>query len=140
MLRQQISNWKDYTTICASAPSEILAETALAIGDKLIERSQSIIRTNLAEANSFFENWDSVFQWNQPQAGSVAFVRIRNRSAQEFTEQLLAEQGVLLLPSSVFRFGDQHLRFGFGRSDFCQGLAQLEQYLERHYSGGHSAG
>ncbi len=139
-LRQRITIWKDYTTICASAPSEILAETALAIGDKLIERSQSIIRTNLAEANSFFQNWDSVFQWNQPQAGSIAFVRIRNRSAQEFTEQLLAEQGVLLLPSRVFRFGDQHLRFGFGRSNFCHGLAQLGQYLERHHTGGYRVG
>lgn len=134
-LREQISTWKDYTTICSSAPSELLGEIALSIEDKLIERSQSIIRTNLATANSFFQRWDSFFQWNQPQAGSVAFARIRNGSAKEFAEQLLAEQGVLLLPSSVFRFGDQHLRFGFGRVNFPEGLGRLGQYMERRYSG-----
>ncbi len=130
-LRKRIQGWKDYTTICSSAPSEVLAQVALSIGDRLIERSRSRVLSNLAMAASFFTRWPAVFQWNPPRAGSIAFPRVRDGSAEEFSQRVLADQGVLLLPGPVFRFGDHHLRFGLGRANFPEGLARLEQYLER---------
>ncbi|HET89812.1 MAG TPA: aminotransferase class I/II-fold pyridoxal phosphate-dependent enzyme [Chloroflexi bacterium] len=128
-LRDQILGWKDYTTICASAPSEALARIALQIGDRLMERSRHIIQDNLTLANSFFLRWRSVFRWSRPQAGPVAFVELRNRSARAFCERLLVEQGVLLLPGAGLSPDDQHVRFGFGRRSFEAGLAQLDHYL-----------
>ena len=81
-----------------------------------------------------FGRWQDVFRWNRPQAGSVALVGLHERSAQAFCADLVAEQGVLLLPSTGFGFGDGHVRFGFGRLSFPQALEQLDLYLSK---GGH---
>ena len=130
-LRDRILGWKDYTTICASAPSEALAQIALQVGDELAARSRRIIQSNLALAEPFFARWRTVFRWNRPQAGSVALVGLRDQSAREFSDRLVAEQGVLLLPSTGLGFGDGHVRFGFGRLDFSAGLKQLDRYLAK---------
>jgi aspartate/methionine/tyrosine aminotransferase len=130
-LRDRIAGWKDYTTICSSAPSEVLAQIALQVLDELAKRNRRIVLDNLALAEPFFSRWQTVFRWNRPQAGSVAFVGLRGRSAQEFSDRLAAEQGVLLLPSTGLGFGDGHVRFGLGRLSFPGGLEQLEQYLAR---------
>ena len=45
---------KDYTTICNSAPSEILALIGLRAADRLLERSMGIVRANLALLDEFF--------------------------------------------------------------------------------------
>lgn len=130
-LRDRISGWKDYTTICSSAPSEVLAQIALQVSDELAGCSRRIVLDNLALAEPFFSRWRAVFRWNRPQAGSVAFVGLRGRSAREFSDRLAAEQGVLLLPSTGLGFGDGHVRFGLGRLSFSDGLEQLDQYLAR---------
>jgi aspartate/methionine/tyrosine aminotransferase len=128
-LRDRILGWKDYTTICASAPSEALAEIALGIGGVLAERSRQIVLDNLAQAEPFFARQRSFLRWNRPLAGSVALVGMRSGSARAFAERLVREAGVLLLPSVGLGFGDGHLRFGFGRTSFVGALAELERYL-----------
>jgi aspartate/methionine/tyrosine aminotransferase len=130
-LRDQILGWKDYTTICASAPSEVLAQIALQVADKLAERNRGIVQGNLAVAEPFFSRWQTVFRWNRPRAGSVALVGLRGRSARDFNDKLVTEQGVLLLPSVGLGFGDGHVRFGFGRLNFADNLEQLDRYLTR---------
>jgi hypothetical protein len=35
----------------------------------------------------------------------------------------------MLLPSTVFEWGDSHVRFGFGRTSLKEALAALERYL-----------
>jgi aspartate/methionine/tyrosine aminotransferase len=130
-LRDRIQVWRDYTTICASAPSERLAQIALQAGDALIARNLRLVRENLALAEPFFERWSAVFRWNRPQAGSVALVGLRRGSAQGFCERLVAEQGVLLLPATGLGYGDGHIRFGFGRRSFPEALAQLASFLEQ---------
>lgn len=130
-LRDRILGWKDYTTICASAPSEALAQIALQVGDKLAARNRRIIQDNLNLAEPFFARWQTVFRWNRPQAGSVALAGLRGQSAREFSDRLAAEQGVLLLPSTGLGFGDGHVRFGLGRLSFPAGLEQLNRYLAR---------
>jgi aspartate/methionine/tyrosine aminotransferase len=128
-LTERILGWKDYTTICASAPSEALAQAALQAAEALTVRNLGIVLRNLELAESFFGRWPSVFRWNRPQAGPVALVGLRGRSARCFTSQLLAEQGVLLLPSTGLGFGDGHVRFGLGRAGFPTALEQLDRYL-----------
>ncbi len=128
-LRDRVLGWKDYTTICSSAPSEALAQIALGIGEKLATRNVQIIKDNLARAEPFFARWQGVFRWNRPQAGSVALVGLRSGSARAFCQQLRDVQRVMLLPSGGLGFGDGHVRFGFGRLSFPEALEQLEQYL-----------
>ncbi len=130
-LRDRILTWKDYTTICASAPSEFLAVVALQVGDQLAARNLQIVQGNLALAMPFFARWQAEFRWNRPQAGSVALVGLRSGSAEAFCARLVAEQGVLLLPSTGLGYGDGHVRFGFGRLSFPEALQQLDRYLSR---------
>ena len=134
LLRDRILGWKDYTTICASAPGEVLAQIALQVGEELAARNRKIIQDNLALAEPFFTRWRSVFRWNRPQAGSVAFVGLRGQSARDFCDRLVSEQGVLLLPGASLGFGDRHVRFGFGRLHFPDGLEQMAHYLARQHS------
>ena len=131
-LRDRISGWKDYTTICSSAPGEVLATIALQVGEKLTARNRAIVLDNLALAKSFFAHRQEVFRWNRPMAGSVALIGLREGSSSEFCHRLVTDAGVLLLPSTGLGFGDGHVRFGFGRLNFTEGLKQLDRYLARN--------
>ncbi len=71
-----IERWlafKDYTTICNSAPSEILGMIALQNKERILRRSIDIVRVNTAIAEKFFAGHKDRFAWFKPQAGSVAF-------------------------------------------------------------------
>src|SRR5206468_10888480 len=46
--------FKDYTTICSSAPSEILALIGLRARDAVLARSRAIVGSNLADLDRFF--------------------------------------------------------------------------------------
>lgn len=135
-VRQQLMNWKFYTTICPPAPSEFLAMAALQAHDKLIARNRQIIEDNLQIAEPFFERWSQLFAWKRPLAGSVALVGLHVPSATAYCHTLAKEAGVLLLPSSCFGYGDKHVRMGFGRRNFGEGLAHFEQTLHEapHFS------
>jgi aspartate/methionine/tyrosine aminotransferase len=128
-VRQQLINWKFYTTICPPAPSEFLAMAALKAHDKLIARNLKIISDNLQVAAPFFARWPEMFDWKRPLAGSVALVGLNVPSATDYCHALAKEAGVLLLPSSCLGYGDKHVRMGFGRLNFSEGLRQFEQTL-----------
>jgi aspartate/methionine/tyrosine aminotransferase len=128
-LRARVLRWKDYTTICASAPSEVLAETALQVAERLADRSRAIVSGNLRTADAFFARRPALFRWNRPLAGSVALVGLRRGSAGAFCDRLLREAGVLLLPGTCLGSDDRHVRFGLGRRRFAEALVQLDRWL-----------
>jgi aspartate/methionine/tyrosine aminotransferase len=134
-LRERIVGWKDYTTICASAPSERLARLALGAGERLAARSRGMVTDNLALAGPFFERWGHLFRWHPPRATSVALAGLRSGSATAFCRQLVEASGVLLLPGTGLGAGDEYVRFGFGRLSFPEALSQLEAYLARQAGG-----
>jgi hypothetical protein len=39
------------------------------------------------------------------------------------------QAGTLLVPSTLFDFGDSHIRWGLGRRPFQEGLSAIETYL-----------
>jgi aspartate/methionine/tyrosine aminotransferase len=134
-VRQQLINWKFYTTICPPAPSEFLAMAALQAHDKLIARNRQIIGDNLQIAEPFFARWPDLFDWKRPFAGSVALVGLNVPSATEYCHTLAKEAGILLLPSSCLGYGDQHIRMGFGRLNFKEGLVAFEKNLTSRQEG-----
>ena len=69
------------------------------------------------------------FAWRAPLAGPIAFVRFHPGEALAFCERLATSAGVMLLPSTVFEWGDSHVRFGFGRRSLPEALAALEKAL-----------
>lgn len=128
-LQQDLLNWKNYTTICAPAPSEFLALAAMSVHGELRRRNQEIVNANLQAADAFFERWSTLFTWRRPQAGPVALVGVNVPSAEAFCQQLIDEAGILLLPATHLDYDDQHVRFGFGRASAARNLERLDSYL-----------
>jgi aspartate/methionine/tyrosine aminotransferase len=87
------------------------------------------IQANLAYVRAFMDRWADVFAWHEPLAGPVAFARLLERSAATFCQAAVRQSGVLLVPSTLFDFGDSHIRWGLGRRHFQAGLSALETYL-----------
>ncbi|HEY2854108.1 MAG TPA: aminotransferase class I/II-fold pyridoxal phosphate-dependent enzyme [Gemmatimonadaceae bacterium] len=134
-LRLRVARLKDYTTICGSAPSEVLALIALRARDPVIQRSQAIIAGNLLLLKDFFRSYDERFEWVPPRGGSVAFPRLRSHepnAIDRFCAELVETEGVLLLPGSYFEHGNNHFRIGYGRLNMPQALDGLERFLMRH--------
>jgi aspartate/methionine/tyrosine aminotransferase len=128
----------DYTTICNSAPSEILGIIALRAADKIVGRNLEIIRRNVAHAQVFFNGRDDLFGWAPPQAGSIAFPRwLGSGSVEAFCRDVLKSERVLIVPGSLFDFEGNHFRVGLGRADFPQALARLGAYLLTRPSASH---
>jgi aspartate/methionine/tyrosine aminotransferase len=125
--------FKDYTTICSSAPAEILALIALRARDRVLERSRSIVAANLERLDRFFDDWPDRFTWVRPHAGSVGFPRLTvpGITIDDWSAALVEAEGVLLLPGSQFGFGGNHFRLGFGRTDLPVALERLEVFAKR---------
>jgi aspartate/methionine/tyrosine aminotransferase len=134
-LLDRCTRLKDYTTICSSAPSEILGLMALRARDQVLARSRDIVAANLKLLDEFFERRADALTWVRPRGGSTAFPRLvptgpAGTSAEAFCSRLVEATGVLLLPSTTFGFGDGHVRLGFGRTDMPEALGKLETFLE----------
>lgn len=129
-LYQQFANFKDYTTICSSAPSEILALMALRAKDKIVERNMAIIKNNLALLDDFFKRYERLFDWSRPKAGTIAFPTFKSdKKIAEFCLDLVNKKGVMLLPSTVYDFETNSFRVGFGRRNMPEALKRLGNYL-----------
>ncbi len=125
---------KDYTTICSSAPSEILALIALRARDRVLGRSRAIVAANLLIVDAFFADHSDAFSWVRPRGGSTAFPRLiaggpAGTSAEDLAARLVEATGVLLLPSSTFGFGDSHFRLGLGRADLPEALEATGRFI-----------
>jgi aspartate/methionine/tyrosine aminotransferase len=128
-LFRALAAFKDYTTICNSAPSEFLAALALRNAEAIVERSLQIIHNNLDRLDVFFGAHADLFQWDRPKAGSIAFPMLLRGRVDEFCADLLKKAGVLLLPGTLYGPGFNSFRIGFGRRNLPDALAKLEQYI-----------
>lgn len=124
-----VAQMKDYTTICNSAASEFLAEIALRHRQYLAERSVSLIQHNLDLLDGFFARHVERFVWQRPQAGPIAFPRLRSENADAFCQRAVDEASVLLLPGSLYDYPGGAFRIGFGRANMPQALEALEAIL-----------
>jgi aspartate/methionine/tyrosine aminotransferase len=131
-LRDRWITFKDYTTICSSAPSEVLALMGLNARDQILIRNLNIIRQNLAIADQFFANHAHLFDWLPPQAGSVAFPRWTGPGTIEvLCQELVERQGVMIVPGSLFDALGGHFRLGLGRRNFPDVIDRVGRYLSK---------
>jgi aspartate/methionine/tyrosine aminotransferase len=129
-LLDRIATYKDYLTICNSAPASFLGALALRHDHTLIERVRRIVTTNLDRLDEFFSRRYELFEWRRPRAGTTGFPRFLGGSSEAFCARLAERAGVLLLPSTIFDAGDQHVRVGYGRMDLPEALAALESFMD----------
>jgi aspartate/methionine/tyrosine aminotransferase len=129
-LREAIVAVKLYTTICSSAPSELLAALALRHRERLVERNRALVLENLALADAFVDVHGEIIDWVRPNASPIGFPRLRVPDTWAFCERLAEEAGVLLLPGDVY---DEpgHVRLGLGRLGAAAAFDRLGGFLAR---------
>ena len=133
-LRDELINWKHYTTICPAGPTEFLAHKALLVKDQLAARSKATIQQNLKLCDAFFDRFQDHFTWRRPKAGSVAFVELNLSqigfdSATSYCHHLAQNHGMVLLPGKCLGFEDNFVRFGLGRSNFKTALESFAEVI-----------
>ena len=131
-LLARLAAFKDYTTICSSAPSEVLADIGLKAVDRVVARSRAIVDANLMLLDHFFERHADAVEWVRPKAGPIAFPRMTaaDLDVEDFCDRLAAEAGVLLVPGTIYGHQGQHFRIGFGRRNLPEALARLERFID----------
>lgn len=134
-LLDTVARAKNYTTICNSAPSEVLALIALRARDSLLDRNRGIIATNVPLFDAFFARHAELFEWAPPQGGCVTFPRYLGADGVErMCAELVEQAGVLLLPASMYAssltdVASDRFRIGVGRRDPGPGLAAWDDWL-----------
>lgn len=128
------SRLKDYTTICSSAPSEILAIIALRAKERIIRRNLELVRDNIRLATEFFGEYPSSFRWIPPQAGSVAFPELTaSLPVTDFCRDVVERKSLMILPGTVYDVPGNHFRVGLGRCNLAQGFARLAEYIQEYH-------
>ena len=136
-LLRRMERVKHYLSNCVAAPSELLAQIAMKAGDRILARNRLIAERNLALLNTFFAEHRDLFDWHVPDGGVVGYPRYDGAEGVEaFCARLVEEQGVLLLPASIFRSDvapapQDRFRIGFGRGDLPAGLAAMKAGLHQ---------
>ena len=129
-LRQRLLAYKDYTTICNSAPSEILALIALRAATRVLVRSRQIVLRNVQLFHEACRTHADVLSMVPPRAGSVAFARLElGRPIAEVASELAHHHGVMILPADVYGYPGNYFRVGFGKENFAEGLERFVAYI-----------
>ncbi len=123
---------KFYTTICSSAPSEFLTDLALRHREKIVARNRQLTLRNLHLLSGFLARHSRLFSWTPPNASPIGFVRFEPpQDVLQFCESVVQQSGVLLLPGTFYE-QPRHIRFGYGRANMPESLAQLDSWLSSH--------
>ena len=134
-LLARLAAFKDYTTICNSAPSEVLALIALRARDRVLARSREIVGANRATFDAFLAAHPGFATWVPPAGGSTGFPRLAAPARERFggidgfAAALVERSGVLLLPGSTFGHPGDHFRIGLGRTGLPAALEALGRFL-----------
>jgi aspartate/methionine/tyrosine aminotransferase len=133
-LLARMAGLKDYTTICGSAPSEILGIAALENRETIVSAHKTRLANNTAVLDRFLADFDAHFEGHRPRAGSLCFPRMTAvADTHAFCQELVREAGIMLVPSRMFGFGDRHVRIGLGRKDFPRVLGRFADYLRMRF-------
>jgi len=131
-LYEKLAEFKDYTSICNSAPSEYLSAIALRNAHTIVNRNLQIIGENLDRLDEFFRRFDGILDWYRPKAGTIVFPRYLGDSVDVFCEELAREAGVLLVPGTLYGKEYNCVRVGFGRRNLPEALHELGRYLKNY--------
>ncbi|WP_299675776.1 aminotransferase class I/II-fold pyridoxal phosphate-dependent enzyme [uncultured Tenacibaculum sp.] len=128
---QKVVAFKDYLSICNSAPSEILSIMALNNINSFLEPNLKKINSNITVFSEFVDQQEVITNFVPPKAGSTSFVQLNiDNSALEFSNILVKETGIMTVPSEMFEYEGKYIRIGFGRANFAEIIAVLDHYLK----------
>jgi aspartate/methionine/tyrosine aminotransferase len=129
-LRQACALYKDYTSICSSAPSELLAVMGLQNREAVISRNRQIIRNNFDAAERYAAQYPDLFRFSRPAAGPIAFCELLvDAPASEVCRKAVEEAGIMVLPASLYAYPDKFFRIGCGRTAFQEAFSRFMDFL-----------
>jgi len=129
---EKVAVLKEYATICNAGPSEFLAGVGLRNRAKILERNLQVVKDNLTLYDPFFEKYADLFSWHKPNAGPIAFVKMKfDTDDMAFAERLLKEQQLLILPGGIYDYPG-FFRIGFGRKLIPEALEQFEEFVVKN--------
>ena len=143
VLLNALEQYKDYTTICASAPAEVLALIALRNWRVIVEQQQQIIMKNAQVFAQFTQDFNHLIDPAPIGAGSTCFPSWNGPgTAHEMGERAVTSCGVMVLPGDVFdpagigaggRDLVQRFRVGLGRRAFPDVIDRFSNHLRSTY-------
>lgn len=129
---KKVVAFKDYLSICNSAPSEILSIIALNHIDKFLLPNLKKIKENIQLFSAYAAQHPIISSFTPPKAGSTAFVKLNiDTSALEFSDRLVEETGIMTVPAEMFDYQGKYIRVGFGRRNFPEVLETLDRYFRK---------
>jgi aspartate/methionine/tyrosine aminotransferase len=132
-LYRNIWSYRDYLSNGGNAMGEVLAAIALRARKTILDEQGLRIARNIDAWHDFMGRYGERFGGHLPVAGHVFLVKMLDGTgAEAFCDKVVAESGIMLLPSTVYGMEDRYFRIGLGREDFPEGLWLLERHLRLH--------
>ena len=129
----EFKTYKDYTTICACAASEILGIMALNQKEKILKRNLGIISENLNRLDLFVQKYKDIISYHRPKGGSICMIVVdKSIDVDILVQKLIDKKSLMILPSSVYQIDVNGFRLGFGRKDFIESINILDEFLEEY--------
>lgn len=111
--RTELENAHAYFTVCASMPSELLAEVAARNRETIWNRARTVTAQNLTPLTEWCAENEEWVEWVCPRGSMTAFPRLRGVADARPFCVAAAESGVLLALGEAFD-APAHFRIGFG--------------------------
>ncbi len=134
-LMHQFLAAKEQIILSNSALDEELAYIILKNKNTFLAETHNLLQSNLELLKKFIENNDDLFEWNEPDAGAVALLRVKmgvEFSGEQFKKNLYQHYRTLVGFGHWFELPDRYMRIGFGYPDSAQlmkGLNNVKQCL-----------
>lgn len=113
---------------CLSNPRYIFEKS------RIIQKHLKRINRNLKLLDRFFDGYKNLFSWVRPEAGTIGFPRLHLAiSSFDFCESIAKEAGIMVLPSTVYDYDDEHFRLGFGRENMPEAISKFDDYIKSKY-------
>ncbi|XP_065179648.1 capreomycidine synthase-like [Sycon ciliatum] len=122
--------YRDYCTICASAPAEVLSLAGLENSAKLLAQSKARVLKTIEAIEEMLSHPEASahFTFHRPKAGPISLIGLRGKQCgKAYCKRLVEQSGVLLLPSHLLEWKEHYMRIGFGRDS---GPAVVRRWYE----------
>jgi aspartate/methionine/tyrosine aminotransferase len=122
---------RDYVSLSPGKLNDALAVLAFKHRERIVERTQAIVRRNLETARAWFAEHADVVSWTPPRGGLLALLRYElDMPSLDLANHLAEKYGVMLAPGSAFGI-EHHLRIGIGQEPetFAEGLRRTSACL-----------
>ena len=134
---QRLIDAQYFGTACVSRASEIQARMVLSVSNIILKERREIILKNKALLKEFMEKYKDIFEWQEPNAGAITFVKFKGPHPADALGICLAEVGISIKPAYCFadevtKELQQYFRVGFGEKKMPLALEALGKYVHAH--------